>query len=157
MSIHPPGDDSSVCALAGKWRYQCEQDFGPITEPYLLGHAERLAQSALAITYGHDLAACGPVADSFAEEEGAIRCRFRFAGNGLATTDGAAPRLFFIAGEDRVFHPAEARIEKSTVVVRHAGVPHPVAVRYAWADNPEGCNLANNAGLPASPFRSDRW
>jgi sialate O-acetylesterase len=118
---------------------------------------ERLAQSALAITYGRDIPACGPVADSFAEENGAIRCHFRFADDGLTTTDEAPPRLFFIAGEDRVFHPAEARIEKSTVVVRHADVAHPVAVRYAWADNPDGCNLANHSGLPASPFRSDRW
>ena len=117
----------------------------------------RLAQSALAITYGKDLPACGPVADSFTGESGAIRCHFRFADDGLRTTDGAPPNLFFIAGDDRVFHPAEAWIEKSTVVVCHADVPRPVALRYAWADNPEGCNLANHAGLPASPFRSDRW
>ncbi|MEI7782302.1 MAG: sialate O-acetylesterase, partial [Planctomycetota bacterium] len=52
---------------------------------------------------------------------------------------------------------ANARIDGQSVVVTSPQVPHPVAVRYAWADNPEGCNLYNAAGLPASPFRSDEW
>ncbi|MFA6047033.1 MAG: sialate O-acetylesterase [Phycisphaerales bacterium] len=118
---------------------------------------ERLAQSALALTYGRNVAACGPIAEKFLVESGAIRCHFRHAETGLTTTDGAPLRLFFVAGEDRVFYPAQARIEQSTVVVRHPAVPQPVAVRYAWANNPEGCSLANGAGLPTSPFRSDRW
>ena len=118
---------------------------------------ERLAQSALALTYGHDLIPCGPLAEKFITEDGAIRCHFIHSGANLVTTDDRPPRLFFIAGEDRAFHPAEARIEGTSVIVRHALIPQPVAVRYAWADNPEGCNLANRDGLPASPFRSDRW
>lgn len=118
---------------------------------------ERLAQSALALTYGRDVIPCGPLASQFTIETDAIRCRLQHAGDMLTTTDGQAPRLFFLAGEDRVFHPAQARLEGATVVVRSAHVTNPVAVHYAWADNPEGCNLAGPGGLPASPFRSDRW
>ena len=81
--------------------------------------------------------------------------RFKHAG-GLKTSDGAPPAGFFVAGEDRKFHPAEARIEGETVAVWSRDVPRPAAVRYAWADNPAG-NLYNGAGLPASPFRTDDW
>jgi sialate O-acetylesterase len=118
---------------------------------------ERLAQSALAVTYARPLAPCGPLADKFTVTGNALRCDFRFAETGLATLDGAAPSHFFVAGEDGIFHPASARIEESSVVVTSPAVPKPVAVRYAWADNPEGCNLASAEKLPASPFRSDRW
>ena len=63
---------------------------------------------------------------------------------------------FYIAGPDRVFHKAEAVIEGNGVFVFCHEVDNPVSVRYAWANNPE-CNLVNGAGLPASPFRTDRW
>jgi sialate O-acetylesterase len=55
-----------------------------------------------------------------------------------------------------VFRPAVAVIQGDSVVARSAAVPHPVAVRYAWRDDPEA-NLFNGAGLPAAPFRSDDW
>ena len=61
-----------------------------------------------------------------------------------------------IAGEDRKFVWADARIDDNAIVVSAAGVPKPVAVRYAWAENPK-CNLFNGEGLPASPFRTDDW
>ena len=119
---------------------------------------ERLATSALARTYGRDLIPNGPIFDTLTiGADGSARCHFHHAGKGLTTTDGKPPRLFFIAGEDRVFHSATARIEGAEVVVSHPSVPRPCAVHYAWADNPEGCNLAGPTGLPASPFRSDRW
>ncbi len=63
---------------------------------------------------------------------------------------------FVVAGEDKVWKPAAARIEGSKVIVSSAEVPQPVAARYAWKDNPV-CNLYNAAGLPASPFRTDDW
>jgi len=63
---------------------------------------------------------------------------------------------FAIAGADRKFHWAEARIDGDTVVVSSHDVPKPVAVRYAWGDSPR-CNLFNKDGLPASPFRTDDW
>ena len=79
-------------------------------------------------------------------------------GSGLAARGGNELRHFAIAGADRRFTWAEARIEKDKVVVWSEEVPEPVAVRYAWADNPAGANLYNKeGGLPASPFRTDRW
>jgi sialate O-acetylesterase len=63
---------------------------------------------------------------------------------------------FAIAGLDQKFVWAEAKIDGDTVMVWSDQAPQPVAVRYAWADNPV-CNLYNKAGLPASPFRTDDW
>lgn len=51
---------------------------------------------------------------------------------------------------------ADAKIENNNVVISNSSVLDPVAVRYAWADNPEGANLYNKEGLPASPFRTDK-
>ena len=65
-------------------------------------------------------------------------------------------RGFAIAGADRKFHWADARIDGDTVIVSSRDVTNPVAVRYAWADSPK-CNLFNKDGLPASPFRTDDW
>jgi sialate O-acetylesterase len=62
-----------------------------------------------------------------------------------------------VAGADRKFVPAQARVEGDTLVVSAPDVPAPRAVRYAWSDNPAGCNLYNADGLPASPFRTDAW
>jgi Domain of unknown function (DUF303). len=119
---------------------------------------ERLARSVLARVHGRaDLAPNGPRAVGFAVEGATMRVEFADAGARLTTTDGAAPRTLFLAGEDRVFHPAEGRIENATLLVTSPAVARPVAVRYAWADNPAGCNLAGDSGLPAAPFRSDRW
>ncbi|MEZ0216973.1 MAG: sialate O-acetylesterase [Rariglobus sp.] len=133
-------------------------DAGDIHPKNKVPVGERLAISALARTYGRDLIPNGPLFDTLAiGADGSTRCRFHQAGAALTTTDGQPPRLFFIAGEDRVFHPATARIDGAEIVVGHPAVPRPASVRYAWADNPEGCNLAGPTGLPASPFRSDRW
>jgi sialate O-acetylesterase len=63
---------------------------------------------------------------------------------------------FAVAGEDQVFHPAEAKIAKDTVSVWSKEVPKPVAVRYGWADVTDA-NLWGKNGLPASPFRTDDW
>ena len=66
-------------------------------------------------------------------------------------------KRFAIAGADKVWHWAHARIDGESVVVSSPEVPSPVAVRYAYSMNPEGSNLYNKAGLPASPFRTDDW
>lgn len=118
---------------------------------------ERLAQSALVRTYGRAGVACGPLFSHATREGASLRCHFLHAGGGLVTTDGQPPRLFFIAGDNRAFLPAEARVEGASVVLSHPEIPHPAEARYAWADNPEGANLANRDGLPAGPFRSDAW
>jgi sialate O-acetylesterase len=115
----------------------------------------RLARWALADTHGQPVVKSGPLYDSFAVERSAIRVLFRHAG-GLATSDGAAPKGFAIAGADRKWRWAETRIDGQTVVASSPEVKEPVAVRYAWADNPEA-TLRNRQGLPASPFRTDDW
>jgi sialate O-acetylesterase len=115
----------------------------------------RLARWALARDYGVKVETSGPLYESQTVEAGRVRLRFTHA-EGLKTSDGGPPRGFFVAGADRKFRPAEARVEKDSVVVWSGEVPSPVAVRYAWADNP-AANLYNGAGLPASPFRTDDW
>ncbi len=117
----------------------------------------RLARWALAESYQQGGVPSGPLFTGMViEARGRVRCRFRHWGAGLAARNGAL-RSFALAGINRRFNWAEAAIEHDTVVVWCPDVPAPVAVRYAWADNPEGCNLVNNEGLPASPFRSDDW
>jgi sialate O-acetylesterase len=86
--------------------------------------------------------------------DGKVTVRFEHA-DGL-TAKGGELKGFVIAGEDRKWHPAKAVIEKGVVVVTSAEVKKPVAVRYAWENNPEA-TLFNGAGLPASPFRTDTW
>ena len=116
---------------------------------------KRLALQALAKTYGKDVVSDGPMYDCYTVKGNAIEIAFRSA-EGLTTSDGKAPSGFWIAGSDHVFHLAEATIAGEKVVVSSPEVEFPVAVRYAWANNPF-CNLVNAAGLPASPFRTDDW
>ena len=75
----------------------------------------------------------------------------------LLSTLAICLALTRIAGADQKFVWADAKIDGGTIVVSSPQVTHPAAVRYAWADNPEGCNLINKNGLPASPFRNDDW
>jgi len=88
-------------------------------------------------------------------EGSALRLAFDHVDGGLEARGGALAG-FTIAGQEREFHPAEARIEDGTVVVWSDHVPEPRAARYAWADSPQA-NLYNASGLPASPFRTDDW
>ncbi len=114
----------------------------------------RLALWALARDYGKTLECSGPLCRDHERRGAEIVLRFDHVGKGLVA-DGEL-RGFAIAGADRKFVWGEARIEGETVVVSHPDVAEPVAVRYAWADNPP-CTLRNEAGLPASPFRTDDW
>jgi sialate O-acetylesterase len=117
----------------------------------------RLALVALARVYGKDVVCSGPhFAAAERTPEGAFRVTFRHHGP-LMTLDGAAPRHFQVAGVDRKFVAAEARIDGGTVVVRSPDVPEPQAVRYAWFNDPARPNLSDSSGLPALPFRSDSW
>jgi lysophospholipase L1-like esterase len=116
----------------------------------------RLALAARAIAYGEDIAYSGPLYDSMIIEGDRIRLKFKHVNGGLVA-EGEPLKGFIIAGENRRFVWADATIEGDTVVVRSDAVEYPVAVRYAWWDDPVGCNLCNKAGLPASPFRTDAW
>jgi len=115
----------------------------------------RLAAWALADTYNQKVIPSGPLFDSYNVKGDQIRIRFKHA-DGLKTSDGGPLKGFAIAGEDRHFVWADARIEGDTVIVLSPKISKPVAVRYGWADNPIA-NLYNKAGLPASPFRTDDW
>ena len=84
-----------------------------------------------------------------------VEIEFQNAADGLVS-HGEEIKGFAVAGADKKFVWAQGRIDRSKIVVTSAEVNVPVAVRYAWGDNPEG-NLFNRAGLPASPFRTDNW
>lgn len=116
----------------------------------------RLALWALARDYGKSVTFSGPLFEKMTVVGREARIGFRYAEKGLSTSDGKAPSHFQIAGEDRKFVPAHARIEGREVVVWSEEVEHPVAVRYAWSDIATP-NLVNGDGLPASPFRTDDW
>jgi len=117
---------------------------------------KRLALWALAETYGKDIVYSGPLYKSMKTEGGRIRLSFDHVGGGLVTRGDGELRGFAVAGADRKFVWADAEIDGNTVVVGSGKVAKPVAVRYGWADNPV-CNLYNNEGLPAGPFRTDGW
>ena len=118
-----------------------------------VGH--RLALWALGTTYGEKIVYSGPLYDSMKVTGENVRIRFLHTGSGLESRGGSL-KGFAIAGGDRIFHWAEARIEGDTIVVSSPDVKTPVAVRYAWASSPDG-NLYNKESLPASPFRTDDW
>ena len=116
----------------------------------------RLALWALRAQYGKTVVPSGPLYRDHAIDGAEVTLRFDHVGSGLASRGDVPLEGFTIAGEDRVFHQATARIEGDTVVVSSPEVPSPRAVRYAWADNP-ACSLVNAEDLPASPFRTDDW
>lgn len=118
--------------------------------------ATRLVLWALANTYGRKgLPYASPVLRSTKVDKGGIECSFDNAPNGL-TAFGKTLSAFEIAGEDKVFYPAKARITGNGVMVQSDSVKAPVAVRYAWRDWVIG-DLFNTEGLPAGPFRTDDW
>jgi sialate O-acetylesterase len=116
---------------------------------------ERLALCALAKHYGKHVVCSGPTLSSVKRLRGSIRLRFAHTDGGLVVK---GPKLeeFAIAGEERKWYWADARIEGKTVVVSSPSVPNPKEVRYAWQSNP-AATLFNGAGLPAAPFRTDTW
>jgi sialate O-acetylesterase len=82
---------------------------------------------------------------------------FSNVGSGLIAKNGGELKCFEICGVDNEYAPATAKIEGNKIIVWSDKVKDPIAVRYAWANNPEGVNLFNKEGLPASPFRTDDW
>jgi sialate O-acetylesterase len=117
---------------------------------------DRLTRIALAKTYGRKIEYSGPVLAGFQPKGDSLELHFAHADQGLIAKGGPL-QTFEIAGEDRVFVPAEATIAGDTILVHSAQVAKPVAARYAWSNYPEGCNLYNSADLPAGPFRTDSW
>ncbi|MEI7899883.1 MAG: sialate O-acetylesterase [bacterium] len=142
---------------------------GDIHPKNKLDVGERLALWSLAKDYGKkNLVYSGPLYKEMKSEGDKIRLVFDSVGSGLtvATKKGYDPMVkdpqgklqkFAIAGEDKKWVWANAVIDGATVVVSSPEVSKPVAVRYAFSMNPDGCNLYNNEGLPAAPFRTDEW
>ena len=135
-----------------------EGDGLEIRERNKLDLGVRLGLAARKIAYGERLVCEGPVYQSMQMDDRKIRISFRSIGGGLiAKNKFGFLRGFAIAGADKQFHWANAYIEGDAVVVFSPAVQQPVAVRYAWADNPGPLDLYNVEGLPAFPFRTDDW
>ncbi|GAB3528920.1 sialate O-acetylesterase [Pontibacter brevis] len=118
---------------------------------------ERLALAAQKLIYGDKkVVSSGPLFQSAQIDGNKIVLSFTNTGSGLVSIDEEELSQFAIAGEDKKFVWAKARIEGDKVVVWSEEVPEPKYVRYAWADNPDSANLYNKEGLPASPFRTDK-
>lgn len=124
----------------------------------------RLARIALARDYGKKFAYQSPRYESMEKQGDKVVLKFKNIGGGLRTVDEKAVQGFAVAGADKKWHWAEARIvdakdpmtKKDTIEVSSKDVKEPVAVRYAWADNPI-CNLFSEELLPVTPFRTDDW
>jgi len=130
---------------------------------------KRLFLATRKLVYGEDIIASGPTFKSASLDNGKMRIAFDHVGSGLtigvgpSTRPGVPPapvaselKGFAIAGADKHFVWADAKIDGDSVLVWSNQVSEPVAVRYGWADNPE-VNLYNKEGLPAAPFRTDDW
>ena len=148
VSRNVPHTALAVTYDAGEWN-----DIHPLDKKTV---ARRLFLGARKIVYGEKVAASGPIYKGMETKGNRIILSFDDAGRGLSCRGGRL-KHFAIAGEDRKFVWADAVIKGGKVVVSSPEVEHPVAVRYAWSNNPEEANLCNKDGLLASPFRTDNW
>jgi sialate O-acetylesterase len=116
---------------------------------------ERLALAARKLAYRNDkIVYSGPIYKSSVREADSIKIEFNHIGSGLTIKGGGDLNYFAVAGADKKYVWAEARINNNHIIVWSGEIKEPVYVRYAWADNPEGANLYNIEGLPASPFEA---
>ncbi len=121
------------------------------------GYGIRAARVAMGFVHKQPVAHQGPTYASHTIEGDAIRLRFTHVGKGLAAAHSDQLQGFMIAGEDKVFHWGEAKIDGDTIVVRSDMVPKPASVRYAWSEQFPWANLFSKDGLPALTFRTDKW
>jgi len=133
-------------------------DLGPYTHPTnKSGYGSRAAQVALGMTYAKPVEYYGPIYKSHKIEGDKAIVSFTHLGQGLATRHGTKLQGFAIAGDDKKFVWADAKIEGDTVVLSSPMVPSPKAIRYAWSQDRTWANLFNKDGLPAVTFRTDSW
>lgn len=147
-ALSVPHTELAVTYDAGEWN-----DIHPLDKKTV---AHRLFLGARRLVYGEKVNASGPLYKDMQVDGDRIVLSFTETGRGLACR-GKELKHFAIAGEDRKFVWAKAVILGNKVVVSSPEVKHPVAVRYAWSDNPSDANLCNKDGLLASPFRTDNW
>ena len=143
-----PNTALAVTYDVGEWN-----DIHPLNKKAV---AQRLFLGARKAVYGEKVTASGPVYKDMTVDGDKIIITFTETGRGLMAKGGEL-KHFAIAGADRKFVWADAIIKGNKVIVSSKEVQNPVAVRYAWADNPDGANLCNKDGLLASPFRTDDW
>jgi len=148
-TLSVPNTAMAVAIDLGEWN-----DIHPLNKKDV---GKRLALSAKALAYGEDIVYSGPLFQSFEVKGSKVMLTFNNTGSGLDGKGNKKLKSFAIAGSDRKFVWAEAKIKGRKVIVRSKDVAHPVAVRYAWANNPTDAKLYNKEGLPASPFRTDNW
>lgn len=150
QALSLPNTGMAVAIDLGEWN-----DVHPLNKKDV---AKRLALVALKTAYHEPgIVYSGPQFQSMKIQGGKIILSFTHTGGGLIVKGGGGLKHFAISGKDRQFVWAKARIDGDKVIVWNEAIKHPVAVRYAWADNPEGANLYNAEGLPAAPSRTDDW
>jgi len=143
-----PNTAMAVTIDIGEWN-----DIHPLNKQDV---GRRLALAARKVAYGdNQVVYSGPIYKSMKIDKNKIILTFSNTDGGLVAKGGGELEYFAIAGEDKKFVWAKAKIEGNKVIVWNDNITHPAAVRYAWADNPEGANLYNKEGLPASPFETD--
>lgn len=147
-TLSVPNSAMAVTIDLGEWNELHPDNKGDI--------GKRLALAAEKIAYGENIICSGPIYQSAVADGNKIIISFSNVGSGLITNDGEELSYFAIAGANKKFVWAKAKIEGDKVIVWSDAVPDPMYVRYAWADNPDGANLYNKEGLPASPFRTDK-
>jgi sialate O-acetylesterase len=142
-----PNTGVAVAIDAGEWN-----DIHPLNKKNV---GERLALWAEHLTYGaHDLVYSGPLYQSSIKEGNKIILTFKSIAKGLVAKDNDELYYFSIASADKKYVWAKVKIVGDKVIVWNESIQNPMYVRYAWADNPEGANLYNSAGLPAAPFEA---
>ncbi|TVP49644.1 MAG: sialate O-acetylesterase [Mongoliibacter sp.] len=148
QTLNLPHTAMAITIDIGEWN-----DIHPLNKKDV---AYRLAILARKNVYGeNELVSSGPIFRSYHKVKDKIILEFDHVGDGLIIQQGDKLKNFAIAGEDGKFIWADAKIENNHVVVWHRSIKNPTSLRYAWANNPEGINLYNKNGLPASPFRVD--
>lgn len=144
-SLSVPNTALAVTIDLGEWN-----DIHPLNKKDV---GERLAVAAEKLAYGKDIEYSGPLVRSAQRTGSRIEISFEHTGTGLIAKGDSVLHYFAIAGKDKKFSWATAIINGDKVIVWNDDVPDPAYVRYAWADNPDGANLYNKEGLPASPFQ----
>jgi sialate O-acetylesterase len=145
-SLSVPNTAMAVAIDLGEWN-----DIHPDRKKDV---GDRLALAAEKIAYGENIVYSGPLYQSSSIDGNKIIISFTNIGSGLVTNDGEQPQEFAIAGADKKFVWANAKIENDKVVVWSDEIKDPRYVRYAWADDPVNPNFYNKDGLPASPFET---
>ncbi len=147
LSLALPKTGVAICMDLG------DGDLHPKTKDKI---GARAALAARMAAYKEKIVGMGPIFKSMKIEGSSIRLSFDNAGGGLTTSDGEPPRFFAVAGSNKQFVWAEAKLDGNEVVVTSDKVSQPVAVRYGWVQT-GAVNLTNKEGLPTSPFRTDDW